>query len=121
MSSLEMKRNIIIFLQYVILEVYFYFYLKIKGKQYKVAQGDLLTVDRVKADVGELIKLNKVLLVGSKNYTSIGRPLVENIEVFARIEQHTHSKKVIVFKKKKRKGYRRWKGNEQLITMLRIE
>lgn len=90
------------------------------GKQYKVTPGDLITVDRIKADIGSDILLNKTLLVGGKDFTAIGRPLVNGVKVAATIEQHTHSLKTIVFKKKKRKGYRRWKGHEQLITHLRI-
>lgn len=94
---------------------------QIGGKQYKITVGDQLTVERIKADVGSSILLHKTLLVGGKDFTAIGRPLVQGCRVLATIEQHTHAKKVIVFKKKRRKGYRRWKGHEQLITTLRID
>lgn len=94
---------------------------QIEGKQYKITVGDQLVVNRIKADVGSSIQLHKTLLVGGKDFTAIGRPIVSDCKVFATIEQHTHAKKVIVFKKKRRKGYRRWKGHEQLITTLRID
>jgi large subunit ribosomal protein L21 len=90
------------------------------GKQYKVTPGDVITVERIKADVGSDILLNKTLLVGGKDFTAVGRPLISGVKVCATIEQHTHTAKVVVFKKKRRKGYRRWNGHQQLITNLRI-
>jgi large subunit ribosomal protein L21 len=59
--------------------------------------------------------------VGGKDFSAIGRPLVENAKVIGSIEEQTTAKKIIVFKKKKKKGYRRWKGHEQPITKIRIE
>eukprot|EP01080_Neovahlkampfia_damariscottae_P005636 gene5636-9452_t len=91
------------------------------GKQYKITPNDLITVERIMADVGSTIHLNKVLLVGGTDFTAIGRPMLSNVKVIATVEQQRHAAKVIVFKKKKRKRYRRWQGHQQLITMLRIE
>jgi len=91
------------------------------GKQYKITPNDLISVERILADVGSSILLNKILLVGGKDFTAIGRPMVSNVTVLATVEQQRKAEKVIVFKKHKRKRYRRWKGHQQLITVLRIE
>jgi len=91
------------------------------GKQYKVVKGDLLTVNRIPVDVGTQISLDKVLLVGGKAFTAIGRPLVANAKVLATVEQQTRSAPVIVFKMKRRKGYRRWKTFSALVSTLRID
>jgi large subunit ribosomal protein L21 len=95
--------------------------IQFSGKQYKVTSGDLIIVDKVMADIGRKIKLEKILLVGGKDFTAIGRPVVENAQIFGTIEEHTNAEKIIIFKKKKKKGYRRWKGHSQQITKIRIE
>ena len=90
------------------------------GTQYKVAADDVIAVEKLKAEVGSIIHVNRVLLVASKDATIIGSPLVKDATVEAVVEEQTLADKVIVFKKKRRKGYRRWKGHRQPLTLLRI-
>jgi ribosomal protein L21 len=91
------------------------------GKQYKVTTGDVIVTEKLEgAPVGQEITLDKVLLVGSRQYTAVGMPRLERARVVATIEEQTLAEKIIVFKKKKRKGYRRTKGHRQEISVLRI-
>jgi large subunit ribosomal protein L21 len=78
-------------------------------------------------DIGKVIVFDKVLLIGTPEYTSLGRPYVTSatviyclFQVLGVIEQQTQSKKIIIFKKKRRKGYQRNKGHRQLLTVVRI-
>ena len=72
---------------------------------------------------GTQIALNKILLVGGKDFTVVGRPIVacNGAKVMATIEEMTRGRKVIVFKMKRRKGYRRWRTHKQLLSVLRID
>lgn len=94
---------------------------QVGGKQYKVTPGDFIKVERIQEDVGISLHLNKVLLVGTKTNTAIGRPLVGGAKILVTVEQHPKAKKVIVFKKKRRKGYKKWKGHQQLYTVLYVD
>lgn len=93
----------------------------IGGKQHKVTIGDFLITERLPLDIGTKISLDKVLLVGGKNFTAIGRPVVQNAKVFAIVEEQTRSRRVIVFKKRRRKRWKKWRTHQQMITVLRIE
>lgn len=94
----------------------------LSGKQYKVTQGDVIHTDRLEhVEPGQRIYLDKVLLVGTKENTWLGNPLLPNARVVALVEQQTKAEKIIVFKKKRRKNYRRTKGFRPSITVLRIE
>jgi len=94
---------------------------KVGGTQYKVVEGDQILVIKLDAPVGEKIILDKVLLVGSPTFTAIGTPIVPEAKVWATVEEQTLSDKVTVFKKKKRKNYRRNRGVRHPITILRID
>ena len=74
----------------------------------------------IDAKVGEMMDINDVLLLGSLNQTIIGRPLVEGATVRARVEEQTLDKKIDIFKKKRRKNYRRWNGFRRQVTVLRV-
>ncbi len=91
------------------------------GKQYQVAAGDTLRVEKLKGEVGETVELSDVLLVADGEDVKVGRPLVEGARVVAKIAEQGKAKKVLVFKKKKRKGYRVLRGHRQLFTALTIE
>lgn len=91
------------------------------GIQFKVTAGDVLLSEKIEAPVGSEIVLDKILLLGTETYTIIGKPLVDHAHVHAIVEEQTKTKKVIVFKKKRRKNYRRTKGHRQPITTLRIQ
>lgn len=91
------------------------------GKQYQVACGDLLRVEKLEGNVGDSIDLTDVLMVVDGENVTVGKPVVENAKVVAKITEQDRAKKVIVFKKKRRKGYRLKQGHRQSYTALQIE
>ncbi len=92
------------------------------GKQYRVAPGDVLRVERLPGERGDEVKLDQVLLVTSDGgEVTVGAPLVENASVKGQIVRQGKAKKVMVFKKKRRKGYRRRQGHRQLFTAVQIQ
>jgi large subunit ribosomal protein L21 len=94
----------------------------IAGKQYRVAVNDLFDVDRLDVPVGETVEFNDVLLFARDDgEVRVGSPYLDDIAVVARIAEHGKDKKIIVFKSKRRKGYRRKRGHRQQYTRLRIE
>ncbi|XP_010548496.1 PREDICTED: 50S ribosomal protein L21, mitochondrial [Tarenaya hassleriana] len=94
---------------------------QIGSHQFKVSNGDSIFVERLKfCDVNEKLLLSKVLLLGSSSQTIIGRPVVPDAAVHAVVEEHALDAKVLIFKKKRRKNYRRTKGHRQELTKLRI-
>ena len=94
--------------------------IKTGGKQYRVEPGTMLRVERLDGDVGSTIEFNEVLLTTADDTVQIGRPLVEGVTVRAKIVAQGRAKKIIVFKKKRRKGYRRKQGHRQTITTVRV-
>ncbi|MCL5044435.1 MAG: 50S ribosomal protein L21 [Deltaproteobacteria bacterium] len=90
------------------------------GKQYKVAVGDEIVVERLAGEAGARVELTKVLAIGGETPV-VGTPLVADAAVRARIVGQPRATKVVVFKKKKRKNYRRKRGHRQELTVLRIE
>jgi large subunit ribosomal protein L21 len=91
------------------------------GKQYRVGQGDRLTVERLPGEVGAMIALDKVLLIGEAGKAPvIGQPTVPKAAVFAEILAQEQGDKIVVFKKRRRKNYRRRVGHRQEQTRLRI-
>jgi len=93
---------------------------KTGGKQYRVGVGDQITVERLEGEVGAAISLNQVLAVGGE-LPKVGAPVVEGASVTAKIVQQPRGTKIIVFKKKRRKNYRRKRGHRQELTVLKIE
>jgi len=94
---------------------------KTGGKQYRVAPGDQIVVERIKGEVGSKVSLSEVLAIGGDGTPVIGTPLVSDAAVDAKIVQQPRGTKVIVFKKKRRKNYRRKRGHRQELTVLKIE
>jgi large subunit ribosomal protein L21 len=94
---------------------------KTGGKQYHVAPGDKIVVERIEGDVGAAVALTEVLAIGDAGSSAIGTPVVPNASVSAKIVQQPRGTKVIVFKKKRRKNYRRKHGHRQELTVLQIE
>jgi len=95
--------------------------IKTGGKQYRVAQDDVITVETVAGAPGELVELKNVLMIGGEGQEpTVGAPLVEKAAVFAEVVEQTRGEKIIVFKKKRRKHYRRKTGHRQNLTVLRI-
>lgn len=91
------------------------------GKQYRVGSGDRLEVERLAGEVGAMIALDKVLMIGEPGKAPVvGRPTVPKAAVFAEILAQEQGDKIIVFKKRRRKNYRRRVGHRQDLTRLRI-
>jgi len=90
------------------------------GKQYQVAAGDRLRVEKLEGAVGDSVELSDVLMVVDGDTAQIGQPTLEGAKVSAKIVEQDKAKKVIVFKKKRRKGYRVKRGHRQMFTGLEI-
>lgn len=97
-----------------------YAIIKTGGKQYRVAAGQSVRVEKLAGDVGATVKLDQVLLVGGDGETRVGQPLVDGASVEARITRQDRARKIIVFKKKRRKGYHKKQGHRQSYTELKI-
>lgn len=97
-----------------------YAVIKTGGKQYRVAQGDSLRVEKLAGNVGDTISLDEVLLVGEGDAVKIGKPTVAGAKVEARIVAQDRAKKIIVFKFRRRKNYRRKAGHRQPFTALQV-
>ncbi len=86
------------------------------GKQYKVASGDVISVEKLAGEAGEKVEINEVLMAGSK----VGAPLLAGAKVLAEIVKQFRDEKVIIFKKRRRHNYRRKKGHRQYLTEIKI-
>jgi large subunit ribosomal protein L21 len=95
--------------------------IKTGGKQYRVQEGDILSVEKVPAGANQKVFFNQVLLMTGDKETAIGTPLIEKAAVRAKIIEDFKDKKVLVFKKKRRKQFRRTRGHRQELTRVRIE
>ncbi len=91
------------------------------GKQVRVAPGEHIRVEKLAGAVGDTIELDQVLLVGGEGDARIGQPLVEGVKAVGKITAQARGPKIIIFKMKRRKGYRRKQGHRQDYTQLRIE
>jgi large subunit ribosomal protein L21 len=89
------------------------------GKQYRVSEGDTLRIEKLAGDVGNAVSFDEVLLVGGDKIT-VGKPLVKGAKVGAQIIAQEKAKKVIVFKMRRRKNYRRKNGHRQQYTEVKI-
>ncbi len=90
------------------------------GKQYRVAEGDQIQIERIDGTVGEEIDFDDVLMIGGGEDAQIGTPRVEGAKVSGRILAQDRAKKITVFKFKRRKGYQRKQGHRQNITRVQI-
>lgn len=91
------------------------------GKQYKVQEGDVIYVEKLNAEEDSTVELNEVLAVGKEDGLVVGNPLVEGAKVTTKVLKQGKSKKVIVFKYKRKKDYRKKQGHRQPYTKLQIE
>lgn len=94
--------------------------IKTGGKQYRVAPGDMLTVEKLAGDAGSQIEFGEVLMAGSSEELQIGAPFVAGAKVMAELVEHTRGPKLIAFKKRRRKNSRRKKGHRQDLVRIRI-
>ena len=98
-----------------------YAVIKTGGKQYRVKEGDLLEIDKLGAEKGRKVIFDRVLLIEDEGRVLVGTPVVENAVVRAEVVENFKGEKVLIFKKKRRKQYRRTKGHRQELTKVRIE
>ncbi|MBC6417012.1 MAG: 50S ribosomal protein L21 [Rhodospirillales bacterium] len=94
--------------------------IKTGGKQYTVAANDLLKVEKLAGDAGDMVEFNEVLMVGEGADARIGTPLVEGALVMAEVVEQGRARKVIAFKKRRRKNSKRTRGHRQHQTLVRI-
>ena len=99
-----------------------YAIMKTGGKQYKVNPGDLIKIDKIEGDVGNDFIFEEILMVvDDNNNLQIGRPFIEGAKISGVITKQTKGEKIIVFKSKRRKGYKRKTGHRQLLTEVKIK
>ncbi len=91
------------------------------GKQHRVNVGDEIRVEKIEAKAGEKVTFDEVLAVQTKDGLQIGRPVVEGAKVVGRVVAQIKAKKIIVFKKKRRKQYRRTRGHRQQLSSVVVE
>lgn len=90
------------------------------GKQYRVAKDDVIKIERLPGEAGDVVTLSEVLMIGDGAEVKIGAPLVEGAAVAGEIVEQARADKIIVFKKRRRQNYRRKKGHRQLLTVLKV-
>jgi large subunit ribosomal protein L21 len=90
------------------------------GKQYRVSPGDTIDVEKLGGNVGDTVTLTTVLLTGQGSDITVGNPSLPNAQVEAQIVGQKRGKKIIIFKHKRRKNYRRKQGHRQYLTSLKI-
>jgi large subunit ribosomal protein L21 len=93
----------------------------IAGQQFKVEKGQELFVHRLEAEEGAKVDFNKVMLIDHEGKTTIGTPIVEGALVQATVVEHLRGEKVFVFKKKRRKGFKKFNGHRQYLSLVKIE
>ena len=94
---------------------------KTGGKQYRVSPGDVVLVVKIEGEAGQAINLEEVLMYGEEGNVTLGAPCVAQAQVCATIREQTRGEKILVFKKRRRQGYRRTAGHRQDLTVLKID
>lgn len=98
-----------------------YAVIKTGGKQYKVAPGDMLKIEKLEAKKGDTVELSDVYMVADGDTVTVGKPTVENAMVTAEVLGDVRGEKILIFKHKRRKGYRRTTGHRQDLTTIRVK
>lgn len=98
-----------------------YAVIKTGGKQYKVQEGETLRVEKLEGETGSQIQFNDVLLYSDGENITLGAPVIANAVVSGKIVEQAKDKKILVFKYKRRKGYRKMKGHRQYYTDIKID
>jgi large subunit ribosomal protein L21 len=97
-----------------------YAVVKTGGKQYRVAKDDIIRIERLPGEAGDVVTLGEVLMMGDGASVKIGAPLIAGAAVAGEIVEQARADKIVVFKKRRRQNYRRKQGHRQLLTVLRI-
>ena len=95
--------------------------INIAGKQFRVEEGDQIKVPHLSTDAGKSLAFDKVLLVNDGKKVQLGSPLLSNASISATVVEHGRGKKIRIFKKKRRKGYRRNNGHRQNYSLIKID
>ena len=98
-----------------------YAIIKTGGKQYRVQEGDLITIEKLEAATDETVTFDQVLTVVNDGSVKVGTPLVNGAKVTGKVVEHGKGKKILVFKYKAKSNYRRRQGHRQPFTKVRIE
>lgn len=98
-----------------------YAIVEVGGQQFKVAKNDVILAPKIEGQEGETVALDRVMLIADDNGIKVGNPVIAGAQVKASIVDFTRGKKVIIFKKKRREGYKVKKGHRQDYTRLKIE
>ncbi len=94
--------------------------IKTGGKQYRVEPDDVIRIERIAGEAGDEVAFDDVLMLGADGDTTLGAPLVDGAKVLGTLVEQARGKKIIVFKKKRRKNYRRRNGHRQELSIVRI-
>ena len=97
-----------------------YAVIKTGGKQYRVQEGDVITIEKLNANVGDKVEFDEVLVLGEGADIRVGTPFLDGVKVFGTVTENGKGKKVIIFKYKSKKDYRKKQGNRQPYTMVEI-
>ena len=95
--------------------------INIAGKQFKVEEGDQLKVPHLSTEVGKSLVFDKVLLTNDNSNVELGSPILKNVSVSATVVDHGRDRKIRIFKKKRRKGYKRKNGHRQGFSLIKID
>ena len=95
--------------------------INIAGKQFKVEEGDQLKVPHLSKEVGKSLVFDKVLLTNDNSNVELGSPILKNVSVSATVVDHGRDRKIRIFKKKRRKGYKRKNGHRQGFSLIKID
>ena len=97
-----------------------YAVVKTGGKQYRVTPGQVVQVEKLDGDAGDAVEFSEVLAIVKEGELVVGNPCIENAKVAGEIVTQKRDKKILVFKSKKRKGYRKMRGHRQFVTDVKI-
>ena len=98
-----------------------YAVLETGGKQYRVAAGDKVEVERLGVDVGQPVTFDRVLLINRDGQLSVGAPIVDGAKIVADVVEHKRGDKVVIWKMKRRKGYHKKQGHRQELTVIQVK
>lgn len=97
-----------------------YAVVKTGGKEYRISPGDLIRVEKLEGKVGDQVTMKDILMVSHEDQVQVGNPLLSNAVITGEIVQQVKGRKVLIYKMKRRKNYRRTKGHRQTYTYIRV-